>query len=105
MSNEELEEPATGSTEPDATTSASVIGSPITNDLRDEFERELPADLNLDNDAALDRGRRGLVVEGAGRSYEISLSPGGSFECILLDLRIDIVWRRNFVRGHVTTVT
>ena len=95
MSNEELEEPATGSTEPDTTTPVSAICSAIANDLRDEFERELPADLNPDlaNDAALDRGGRGLVVDGAGRSSEISLSPGGIFERILLDLRIDIVWR------------
>ena len=42
----------------------------------------LPADFNPDlgNDAALDRGTRSLVVDGAGRLSEIWLSPGGNFE-------------------------
>ena len=89
--NEELEEVATGS-KPDTITpvpniSTSNILSPIADDLRDEFEGELPRDPSdcspdLTNDTALDRGGRGLVVDGAGRL-------SGSFERILLDLRID----------------
>jgi hypothetical protein len=80
--------------------SVSVICSAIANDLRDEFERELAADFKPDlaNDAALDRGRRGLVVDGAGRSSEISLGPSGNFERILMDLRIDCEKSR-----HMTT--
>jgi hypothetical protein len=95
--NKEFEEVATGS-KPDTTTpvpdiSTSDILSPIADDLRDEFERELPRDPSdcnpdLTNDAALDRGGRGLVVDGAGRLSGMLLFPG--FERILLDLRIDI---------------
>lgn len=64
--------------------------------MRDEFERERPrvdadCDPDLANDVALDRGRRGLVVEGAGRSSGTSLFPG-NFDRILFDLRIDIAW-------------
>lgn len=88
---------ATGSN-PEMTTpvlviSTSVIFSPVADDLREEFERELPRDPCPDTDCDPDlanRGRRGLVVDGAGRSSGIGVScSGNNFERILLDLRID----------------
>ena len=54
-----------------------------------EYMHILKPDLAT-NDVALARGRRGLVVDGAGRLSGISLCPGSNFERILLDLRIDI---------------
>lgn len=77
--------------------STPVIYSPIVDDLREEFERELPrepsvyadCDSDLANDVALDRGGRNLIVDGAGRSSGMSLCPGSNFERILSDFRIE----------------